>query len=125
MPQTNVVFYQDDDGSIPVLEWIDGLPLKIKAKIAVGIEQLAEFGHELRRPAADYLRNDIYELRVRFQSVNYRVLYFFHKDTQTAAILAVGLTKESKVPDRDINLAIARKANFEQDPAAHTPQEEE
>jgi len=27
MPITRVVFYQDDDKSVPVLEWLDSLPL--------------------------------------------------------------------------------------------------
>jgi hypothetical protein len=35
---------------------------------------------ELRRPEADYLQDGIYELRVGFQHVNYRMLYFFYKN---------------------------------------------
>ena len=23
MPKTNVVFYQDEDGSVPILDWLD------------------------------------------------------------------------------------------------------
>lgn len=37
-----------------------------------------ELGYELRRPKADYLRDDVYELQVRFRHLNYRVLYFFY-----------------------------------------------
>ena len=42
------------------------------------IELLADLGHELRRPAADYLRDGIYELRAKQGHVQYRLLYFFH-----------------------------------------------
>ncbi|MEH1871881.1 type II toxin-antitoxin system RelE/ParE family toxin [Nostoc sp.] len=41
------------------------------------MEQLAEYGFELRRPAADLLRDGIYELRAKHVRVQYRILYFF------------------------------------------------
>lgn len=64
MPRTKVVFYREADGSVPVLEWFDGLPTKAQDKCRVRIQRLAELGHELRRPEADVLRDGIYELRV-------------------------------------------------------------
>ena len=91
MPQTQVVFYQESNGDVPVLDWLDGLPEKALAKCTVKIERLAELGHELRRPEADYLRDGIYELRVGLQGINYRVLYFFHG--QSIAILSHGLVR--------------------------------
>ena len=54
----------------------------------------------MRRPLADSLREDIYELRVRKGRLNYRILYFFHG--RNVAILGHGLTKEDKVPKADI-----------------------
>ena len=51
----------------PVLEWLDELPLKIQDKCAARIKRLMACGHELRRPEADYLRDGIYELRVRYR----------------------------------------------------------
>ena len=64
MPQTDVVFFAEDDSSAPLLVWLDGLPPKVQNKCIVRIERLAELGHELRRPEADMLRDGIYELRV-------------------------------------------------------------
>ena len=87
-------------------------------KCRAAIARLALLGHELRRPEADYLRDDIYELRVRLASVNYRLLYFFHG--RTVSVVAHGLTKESAVPATDIKQAITRKAAFTANPAAHT-----
>jgi phage-related protein len=83
----------------------------------VRIQRLAEEGHALRRPEADYLRDGIHELRARQGHVNYRILYFFHD--QTAVILAHGLTKESEVPGADIERARRRKAAFEEHPERH------
>ena len=79
MPKTKLVFYQED-GVAPALEWSNELRAKNErafAKCRARLQRLAELGHELRRPEADYLRDDIYELRSRLGTVNYRLLYFF------------------------------------------------
>jgi phage-related protein len=106
----------DEEGNVPVLEWLDALPLKIQDKCVVRIERLRELGHELRRPEADLLRSGIYELRIG------RILYFFHG--RTAAVLAHGLVKEREVPTKEIEKALERKRLFELDPYAHTYREE-
>lgn len=121
MPRTLVVFYQDRDGNVPVLEWLDALPPKIQDKCVVKIERLRELGHELRRPEADLLKQGIYELRIGREGMNYRILYFFHG--RVAAVLAHGLLKEQEVPAKDIEKALERKRQFEQDPATHTYRE--
>jgi phage-related protein len=122
MPQTQVVFYQEEGGSVPILEWFERLPEKALDKCRVKLERLRDLGHELRRPEADYLRDDIYELRVRVGSVNYRMLYFFHENI--AAVVSHGLTKEKRVPPKDIDRAVAAKKRFVEDPRRHTHQEE-
>jgi phage-related protein len=97
------------------------LPAKAQDKCRVKIQRLSELGHELRRPEADLLRDGIYELRVRLQHVNYRILYFFHG--RVAAILAHGLAKEALVSGTAIDTALARKGRYEQDPKLHTFEE--
>jgi phage-related protein len=121
MPRTPVVLFRELDNSVPVLEWFAGLPAKVQDKCRLRIERLAELGHELRRPEADYLRDGIHELRVRHQSVNYRILYFFHQDR--AAVLSHGLRKERTVPAKEIELAIQRKTRFAANPEKHTAEE--
>ena len=125
MPRTQLVFFKDDDGTVPVQDWLVELRQRRRrafAKCVVRIRRLAEMGHELRRPEADLLRDGIYELRARDGRVNYRILYFFHG--QNIAILAHALTKEDKVPKSDIERAITRKVAFESDPAAHSHEED-
>ena len=51
---------------------------KPKEKCFVRLERLEEMGHELRRPEAENLGDDIYELRAKHLGVNYRMIYFFH-----------------------------------------------
>src|SRR5437870_4865709 len=126
MPRSEVVFYKDDDGSVPVLEWLAALRTQNRrafAKCKVRIERLAEMGHELRRPEADLLRDEIHELRTKFGHLQYRLLYFFHD--RTMAVVAHALTKKDKVPDADIEKAIRRMKAFREDPKAHSHFQEE
>jgi hypothetical protein len=149
MPRTEVVFYRDDDGSVPVLDWLGGLPLKARLKCLVRIERLRELGYDLRRPEADFLRDGVYELRVSLNHVQYRILYSFHTGTnadqsegpttvergsvkkrppvegqpvvrRAVAVLAHGLIKEDKVPGEEIDRALARMRKFAADPERHT-----
>jgi phage-related protein len=118
MPRAPVIFYRDDDGSVPVLDWLRDLPSKAQDKCRVRLERLHELGHELRRPEADYLRDGIYELRVRLGTVNHRMLYFYHG--QAAAVVSHGLAKEATVPAREIELARRRRAEFLASPQRHS-----
>jgi len=122
VPRTQVVFFREADGTVPLLVWLDTLPTKAQDKCRVRIERLKELGHELRRPEADYLRDDIYELRTKHGGVNYRMLYFFHRNV--AAVVAHGLVKEQAVPAVEIDRASKRKGQFEKSPDRHTYREE-
>jgi len=153
MPRTEVVFYRDDDGSVPVLDWLGGLPPKARLKCLVRIERLRELGNDLRRPEADFLRDGVYELRVSLNHVQYRILYSFHTRTdadraegpktgrrgsvkkrppvesqpvvrRTVAVLAHGLINEDKVPGEEIDRALGRMRKFAAAPERHTLAEE-
>lgn len=125
MPRTDVIYYRDANGSVPVLDWLEEVGRRdhrAVEKCAARIDLLRQYGHELRRPSADYLRDDIYELRVRVGRVQYRLLYFFHG--RNAVVLAHGLVKEKEVPNVDIERALARKRLFVHAPKRHTFREE-
>ena len=117
MPEIEVLIFAEDEGSAPLLVWLDGLPSKVQDKCIVRIERLGEMGYELRRPEADMLRGGIHELRVSFRRVQYRMLYFFHG---RRAVISHGLIKEKEVPPDDIDSAIDRRRRFEEDPDGHT-----
>lgn len=119
MPRVDLVAYRELDGSVPLLEWLERLPAGARAKCVARLGRLAVQGHELRRPEADYLRNDVYELRAKHQRVNLRMLYFFH--SRTAIVVSHGLSKQqARVPNREIEQAIRRKQAFETSPSEHT-----
>jgi phage-related protein len=124
MPQTRVVFFQEREGDAPVVKWLDELRVsnpKAWASCRVRIDMLKQAGHELRRPAADFLRDGIYELRAKQGRVQYRILYFFHG--RNVAILAHSLTKEDEIPSVDIDRALKRKKLFATNPEVFTYEE--
>jgi phage-related protein len=123
LPRTKVVFYREEDGSVPFLKWFEGLGANAQARCLVRIERLQEAGHDLRRPEAAFLRDGIYELRTQHHNVNYRMLYFFHEQE---AVLSHGVKKQqARVPPREIDRAIERKNRFATDPGRYTFEETE
>jgi len=113
-----LVFFKEDSGAVPLLEWLDSLPEKALAKCLNRLERLRECGHMLRRPEVDYLRDGIYELRVKYLNLNYRMLYFFHG--QALAVVSHGLVKEDVVPPKEIDRAIVRMKKFVANPGKHS-----
>jgi phage-related protein len=118
MPRTNVVFFREEDGAVPLIRWLDELPSKVQVKCLVRLKRLEDLGHELRRPEADLLRDGVHELRVGLQGIHYRILYFFHG--QDAVVISHGLTKERRVPPAEIDAALERKTRYEADPGRYT-----
>ena len=115
---TELIYYQEEKGVVPLIEWFNELPLKVVQKCLAKLGRLEQLGYQLRRPESDYLRDDIYELRASYQGVHYRILYFFHG--QLAVVVSHGLTKEKVVPPGDIDRAVKRKTTFEARPDHHT-----
>ena len=118
MSATRVIFFEDSDHTVPTLDWLDGLPADARVRCLARLELLEQFGHELDRPHAAYLGDELYELRIKFYRINYRILYFFHG--RTAAVVCHGLAKEQKVPRKDLRIAAERMARFKADPDRHT-----
>ena len=110
MPQTELLVYQDESRRVPLELWLNGLERtepKAYPTCLVRIQQLEQSGYELRRPAADFLRDGIYELRAKRGRVHYRILYFFHG--KNVACMTHGFTKEGTVPDTEIARAMHAK----------------
>jgi len=107
MPHVQVRVFQDAQRRVPLKEWLDALELQEPAahrKCLQRILWLGQFGSELRRPHAEYLRDDIYELRAPLNGIQWRMLYFFVG--RSAAVVSHGLKKYRRVPGKEIELAI-------------------
>jgi phage-related protein len=114
-----LLFFRDADGRTPFLDWYERLPEKARIRCGARLELLAEQGHRLRRPAADYLRDGIYELRATAGRVQYRMLYFFNG--QVAVVISHGIMKQgATVPPIEIERATRRRLAFAANPQLHT-----
>jgi len=113
------VLYYREGQHVPVAEWLAGLEPGAAQVCLARLGSLRREGYELRRPAADYLRDGVYELRARWRGINYRMLYFFHG--RGAVVVSHGFTKQrARVPELEIQMALARKTRFTMNPEAHT-----
>jgi phage-related protein len=98
-----VLFYQNETGRSPGLEFFQELPPKIRGKAMQWIQKLVELGPDLPRPYADILRGKIRELRIIFGNIHVRFLYFFH---DKKVIITHGFIKKTMaVPESEISRA--------------------
>lgn len=80
MNDFEVILYEKENGEIPVENFLDNLPIKMKAKVVGLIQILQEFGNDLRQPYSKHLEDGIFELRAKQGRDITRVLYFFYFD---------------------------------------------
>jgi hypothetical protein len=120
MPATQIRLFRNADGSTPILDWlakIEARNRKSYEKCRSYLQRLSVFGRELRRPTADYLRDGIYELRIKHLGVNYRILYGFVGPD--VVLVSHGITKEKKVPAKEIDLAAEHLTKYRKDPGKY------
>ena len=104
-----VILYQDNKGNSPVQEYIEGLSKQQQNKVLAYIDRLVEFGFNLKRPTADSLGGGtgLYELRPDRN----RVLYFFYRRNEIILLHAF-LKRTDELPQREIAIALRRKADY-------------
>lgn len=105
----HALYFRDERGRVPVREFIGSLPPAEQAKVYAYIAELKAQGHNLRRPLADYVTRGIYELRPKGN----RVFYFFYLNSSAVLVHAIR-KKTDKLPERDVALALKRKAQVEE-----------
>ena len=112
MGHYEIVFYEKENGRIPVRDFLDSLPAHQRAKCLRDLEVLSEKGAELRPPASKHLRNGIFELRIPTSGEQARVFYFFYQNG--SIVLTNGfLKKTQKTPPQELNRAIRYKNDWE------------
>ena len=108
----NVEFYKKSNNKrCPTEEFLDNLSKKEIYLVERAIDRLSEFGNNLKRPHADYLRDDIYELRVKTNQGQYRLFYFFFDSTKIIITHAY-IKKTSAVRDQEISKAIEFRKDY-------------
>lgn len=103
-------FYEKGN-QIPAKEFMDGLDIKMRAKMAGEIKLLEEKGNMLRLPHSEHLEDGIFELRAKVGTDISRVLYFFYYEGRI--ILTHGFIKKTqKTPPREIEKAKQYRKDF-------------
>jgi phage-related protein len=96
-----ILFYEDHRGKSPVLDFVNSLNAKDRAKVNNAFRLLEEFGVKLNMPHARHIQGKLWELR---PGAN-RLFYFIYIDDQI--ILLHGYRKRSqKAPAREIATAL-------------------
>lgn len=107
----HIEYYESPTGRSPVVEFIDSLDAKSKARIARTFDLLEEFGINLGMPYARQLERQLWELRVRHGRNRYRIIYFLY--TRQTFVLLHGFTKKTgPVPRVDMEIAESRRDDY-------------
>ncbi len=107
----NIDFYVKENGKIPVQEFLDSLQKKMLAKALREIKLLQENGRDLREPHVKYMKDGVYELRVKAGSDISRIFYFFFSNEDI--ILTNGFIKKTpKTPQRELKKAFEYKDDY-------------
>lgn len=107
-----IIFFTKEDGTQPAREFMDGLSVKMRARIVKIIAMLREYGGQVRMPYSEYLQDGIFQIRAQQEGNISRVLYFFNDGHRI--ILTNGFTKKTpKTPLREIERAKRYKAEYE------------
>lgn len=106
-----IVYFRTERGDEPVREFVDALDIGSRRKFWRKIAYLEQFDKDLCEPHAKHLGNGIYELRFRGPDGHFRVLYFFFS-AHCAVLTNAFKKKTDRVPEREIELALARMDQF-------------
>ncbi len=108
MGKFTVDFYQEEDGSKPVGQFIRNLSLQMKAKVIGDLHLLEEYGNLAREPLSKHLEDGIFELRSKVGTDIVRILYFFEENRIIIATNGF-VKKQQKTPRAEIELAKRRR----------------
>ena len=100
----DIIFYEKEDGTIPVRDFLDSLPIKHHAKALRDIDVLEEYGTRLTEPNVKHIKDKLWELRIKSASDISRIFYFVA--VGKSIVLLHGFVKKTqKTPNREIETA--------------------
>ena len=115
MNNWKIIFYKNPKGNYPVYDYIYSLPIKDRAKITYTIDLLhsrgINLGSQKTRKMQGSKYHGLWELRVKYSSNNYRILYFLY-EKRTFILLHAFLKKARKTDKRNLDLAKKRMIDY-------------
>ncbi len=103
-----IAFYETDQGSVPVQEWLRNLEPKVKKHIGTELMKI-QFGWPVGPPVCKKLRGDVWEFITAMDGIAYRILFAFYGNS-TIVLLHSFIKKAQKTPKKDIECAEKRLA---------------
>ena len=104
-------FYEKENGFCPMIEFLEALDIKKRAKVLRTIDILEKNGNDLREPYSKPLGEGVFELRINQGSDTIRVLYFFFVGRKI--IITHGFVKKTqKTPQYEITKAIVYRSDY-------------
>ena len=111
-----VEYYQKENGEIPVVDFLETLPAKLRAKAYHDIMLLKRLGINIRAPYSAPIKGKkyrgLFELRTKFSSDITRIFYFLF-DKNKFVLLHGFVKKSDKIPERELERALAHKLDYE------------
>lgn len=105
--QWRIVYYETPQGKSPVYDFIEGLNIKTKAKVARTLDLLAQYGTTLGAPHIKKLSGySLWELRI-LGTDNVRIMYIAHTG-KTFLLLHGFLKKKQQTDQREVKIALNR-----------------
>lgn len=109
-------YYQRENAEIPVLDFLENLEPKIRAKAFLEIELLEEHGTSLPEPYVKPIKGKkykgLYELRIKFSTNIARIFYFIYVGKKIV-LLSGFIKKSQKTPVAELNRALRYKEDYE------------
>ena len=106
-----IEFYETESGRNVILDFLESLPVKHKARAIREIELLEEFGIELTMPHAKKIEGKLWELRIKASSNISRIFYFVSINNKIV-LLHGFIKKTNKTPEREKETAKKRMAEY-------------
>ena len=106
-----IEFYETRNGRRPAEDFLERLTDEEHVYVDRKLQRLRKYGRDLKPPDVKYLRDKIWELRIRCRRNRIRILYFFYDGQKF--VLSHGFRKKSgPVPDSEIDRAVVHRKDY-------------
>jgi phage-related protein len=107
----SIIFYTREDGSSPVVEFLESLDRQTHGRFVWSIEQLRLRNVQAREPLVRHIEGKLWELRRESQTNIYPLFYAFVSGRRI--LFLHGFQKKSqRTPRQEIDVALTRLDDF-------------
>ena len=106
-----IEYYVEDNGRVPVREFLKTLDQRTYARFLWSLEQLAQRNIHAGEPLVRHVEGKVWELREESNTNIFRLLYFFYSGRRIVLLHGFG-KKTQKLPRQELELARRRLARF-------------